>query len=104
MADVLIVGAGPTGLTLALWLTRFGVPVRIVDQAPGPGTTSRALVVHARILEHYAQLDLAEKLIARGIPLGGVNLWVKGVRAAHASFAEMGRGLSPYPYALICPQ
>ncbi|HZZ92908.1 MAG TPA: FAD-dependent monooxygenase [Usitatibacter sp.] len=104
MGNVLIVGAGPTGLTLALWLTRFGIPVRIVDKAPGPGTTSRALVVHARILEHYAQLGLAERLIALGVPLGGVNLWVNGERAAHASFGEMGRGLSPYPYALICPQ
>lgn len=38
---VLIVGAGPTGLVLALWLTRQGVPVRIVDKASGPGTASR---------------------------------------------------------------
>jgi 2-polyprenyl-6-methoxyphenol hydroxylase-like FAD-dependent oxidoreductase len=104
MADVLIVGAGPTGLTLALWLTRFGIPVRIVDSAPGPGTTSRALVVHARILEHYAQLGLAEALIARGLVMRGVNLWVRGERVARASFEDMGRGLSPYPFALICPQ
>jgi len=104
MAEVLIVGAGPTGLTLALWLNRFGIPLRIVDKASGPGTTSRALVVHARILEHYAQLGLAEELIARGMPLGGVNLWVRGERAAQVRFDRMGRGLSPYPYALICPQ
>ena len=42
---VLIIGAGPTGLVLALWLTRQGVGVRIVDAAPGPGTTSRAVVI-----------------------------------------------------------
>jgi 2-polyprenyl-6-methoxyphenol hydroxylase-like FAD-dependent oxidoreductase len=104
VVDVLIVGAGPTGLTLALWLTRFGIPVRIVDASPGPGTTSRALVVQARILEHYAQLGLADALIERGIPLAGVNLWVSGERAARTTFDKMGRGLSPYPYALICPQ
>jgi len=104
MADVLIVGAGPTGLTLALWLTRFGVSVRVVDRAEGPGTTSRALVVQARILEHYAQLGLADEVIEQGIPGAGANLWVKGERKAHVSFAEMGRGVSPYPYALIFPQ
>ena len=45
--EVLIVGAGPTGLTLALWLTRMGVTVRIVDKTAEPGTTSRALAVQA---------------------------------------------------------
>ncbi|WP_210237009.1 FAD-dependent monooxygenase, partial [Mesorhizobium sp. M8A.F.Ca.ET.213.01.1.1] len=48
---VLIAGAGPTGLTLALWLTRLGVPVRIFDKAAAPGETSRALAVQARTLE-----------------------------------------------------
>src|SRR5206468_10882067 len=75
---VVIAGAGPTGLVLALWLTPLGVGVRIFDPAPEPGTTSRALVVHARILEHYAQLGLADELVTHGIPLRGINLWVGG--------------------------
>jgi 2-polyprenyl-6-methoxyphenol hydroxylase-like FAD-dependent oxidoreductase len=49
--DVLIAGAGPTGLVLALWLTKLGVKVRIVDKTAEPGTTSRALAVQARTLE-----------------------------------------------------
>ena len=60
-ADVLIVGAGPTGLVLALWLTRLGIHVRIVDKALEPGTTSRALAVQARTLELYRQLGLASE-------------------------------------------
>ena len=59
-SDVLIVGAGPTGLVLALWLTQLRVAVRIVDSATGPGTTSRALAVQARTLELYRQLDLSD--------------------------------------------
>jgi NADPH-dependent 2,4-dienoyl-CoA reductase/sulfur reductase-like enzyme len=57
-SDVLIVGAGPTGLVLALWLTRLGARPRIIDKTAEPGTTSRALAVHARTLELYRQLDL----------------------------------------------
>ena len=54
--DVLIIGAGPTGLVLALWLARLGVRVRIVDKTAEPGTTSRALAVQARTLESTSSL------------------------------------------------
>jgi 2-polyprenyl-6-methoxyphenol hydroxylase-like FAD-dependent oxidoreductase len=62
-SDVLIIGAGPTGLVLALWLTKLGVKVRIVDKTAEPGTTSRALAVHARTLELYRQLELTDFVI-----------------------------------------
>src|SRR5262245_21948008 len=52
-------GAGPTGLVLAIWLTRLGVRLRIIDRTSEAGTTSRALVVHARTLELYRQVGLA---------------------------------------------
>jgi 2-polyprenyl-6-methoxyphenol hydroxylase-like FAD-dependent oxidoreductase len=64
---VLIVGAGPTGLVLALWLTRLGVPVRIIDKAAEPGTTSRALAVQARTLEFYRQVGIAAAVVERGV-------------------------------------
>src|SRR5208282_1175809 len=101
---VLIVGAGPTGLVLALWLTRLGVPVRIIDKTASAGTTSRALAVQARTLELYRQVGLADTVVEHGRRATAVNLWVAGKKAARAIFGNMGAGLSPFPYALIFPQ
>jgi 2-polyprenyl-6-methoxyphenol hydroxylase-like FAD-dependent oxidoreductase len=101
---VLIAGAGPTGLVLALWLTRLGVAVRIIDKAAEPGTTSRALAVQARTLEFYRQIGFAETLTERGLRLDAVNFWVAGRRVARAAFGAMGTGLSAFPYALIFQQ
>jgi 2-polyprenyl-6-methoxyphenol hydroxylase-like FAD-dependent oxidoreductase len=103
-ADVLIIGAGPTGLVLALWLTRLGVKVRIIDKTAEPGTTSRALAVQARTLELYRQLDLADAVVAKGHRVPAVNLWVKGKPKAQISLAAMGSGLTPYPFLQIFPQ
>jgi 2-polyprenyl-6-methoxyphenol hydroxylase-like FAD-dependent oxidoreductase len=103
-SDVLIIGAGPTGLVLALWLTRLGVKVRIVDKTAGPGTTSRALAVQARTLELYRQLDLTEAVVAQGHHVPAVNLWVKGEAAARLAFESVGAGLTPYPFLHIFPQ
>src|SRR5947208_8817099 len=84
--DVLITGAGPTGLVLGLWLTRLGVRVRIIDKAAEPGTTSRAIAVQARTLELYRQIGLADVLVERGWKTIIVNLWVAGKNAARAIF------------------
>jgi 2-polyprenyl-6-methoxyphenol hydroxylase-like FAD-dependent oxidoreductase len=102
--DVLIAGAGPTGLVLALWLTKQGVSVRIIDKTEGPGTTSRALAVQTRTLELYRQLDLTEAVLARGHRTPAVNLWVKGRPAAHMAFGDIGVGMTPYPFLHIFPQ
>ncbi|MDB5458277.1 MAG: FAD-dependent oxidoreductase [Caulobacteraceae bacterium] len=102
--EVLIVGAGPTGLVLALWLTRQGVKVRIVDKAAEPGATSRALAVQARTLEFYRTVGLAEAVIDRGHKVAHVNLWVKGAHAVQISLEEMGHGLSPFGFMFIYPQ
>jgi 2-polyprenyl-6-methoxyphenol hydroxylase-like FAD-dependent oxidoreductase len=102
--DVLIIGAGPTGLVLALWLTRLGVRVRIADKTAEPGTTSRALAVQARTLELYSQVGLADAVVERGRKMVAANLWVTGKKVARAVLGEMGAGLSPFPYALIFAQ
>jgi 2-polyprenyl-6-methoxyphenol hydroxylase-like FAD-dependent oxidoreductase len=102
--DVLIVGAGPTGLVLALWLTCLGVRVRILDKTAEPGTTSRALAVQARTLEFYRQMGLADTVVEGGRRVNAANLWVAGRKAARGVFGDMGAGLSPFPYALVYPQ
>src|ERR1700693_2626716 len=103
-SDVLIVGAGPTGLVLALWLTKLGVKVRIIDKTSGPGTTSRALAVQARTLELYRQLDLADAVVAQGHKVPAGHLWVKGEPVARLSFETIGADLTPYAFLQIFPQ
>ena len=103
-SDVLIIGAGPTGLVLALWLTKLGVNVRVLDKTAEPGTTSRALAVQARTLELYRQLNLADAVVERGHRVPAVNLWVKGEPAARLPFERIGSDLTPYPFLHIFPQ
>ena len=91
-SGVLIVGAGPTGLVLALWLTRLGVRVRIVDKTAEPGTTSRALAVQARTLELYRQIGLADAVVERGRKVLAVNLWVAGTAGGARRLRRHGRG------------
>src|SRR5262245_10392244 len=101
---VLIIGAGPTGLVLALWLTKLGVRVRIIDKTAEPGTTSRAVAVQARTLEFYRQVDLADTVVDAGVKVAAANFWARGVKAARLPLGRMGEGLSPFPYALTYPQ
>jgi len=102
---VLIVGAGPTGLVLALWLARLGVPVRIIDKSAEPGTTSRALAVQVRTLEFYRQIGLADEVVNRGHRVNSISFWAGGKqRGRSAVFGDMGKGLTPFPYVLIFPQ
>ncbi|KAJ5565820.1 hypothetical protein N7535_007458 [Penicillium sp. DV-2018c] len=102
--DVLIAGAGPTGLVLALWLHHQGVKVHIVDQAEAPTRDSRAIAVHARIVELYRQLGLADDLFELGYKLYATNLWFNGQHKARIPFGEFGHGLTAYPFLLTVPQ
>lgn len=104
MVDVLIVGAGPTGLVLALWLTKQGIKVRIIDRTSAPGSTSRAMVVQARTLELYRQLELDGPVTAAGHKNPGLNLWVGGKRKARLALGEAGERLTPFPFVLLFPQ
>ncbi len=102
--QILIVGAGPTGLMLANQLARRGVRFRIIDRHAGPAVQTRALGVQARTLEIYSYLGIAKRALDLGKPARGANIWARGRRAARLPVGEIGQGLSPYPYLLILGQ
>jgi 2-polyprenyl-6-methoxyphenol hydroxylase-like FAD-dependent oxidoreductase len=99
--DVLIVGAGPVGLTLGLLLSQFGVQCRIVDQRPGPVDTSNALGVHARTLELLNVLSLSQAFIDRGAWLDTVEIHSGGRVLAQIVFHDLQ---SMYRGVLSLPQ
>lgn len=102
--EVLVVGAGPTGLVLTLWLTKLGVRVRVVDKSAGPGLTSRAMAVHARTLEFYRQLGFGDEAVRRGLPMQRIHFREGTREAVTFDLSNIGEGLSPYPFVLSFPQ
>src|SRR5438067_5071359 len=102
--QVLIVGAGPTGLVLALWLSRCGVPFRLIDRKSQPGEGSRAMAVQARTLEFYRQLGIADAVIAAGFRIDRFRLRNESREIATVPLGQVGKGESPYPFALSFPQ
>ncbi len=104
MDELLIVGAGPTGLMLAVWLAQCGVRARIVEPKPGPTPETRAVTLQARTLEFWNLLGIADRALARGRQAAATNVWVDERVAARLPLGEVGQGLSPYPFVLILPQ
>ena len=102
--QVLIVGAGPTGLVLGLWLAKVGLPFRLIDKKAGPGEGSRAMVVQARTLEFYRQLGFAADVIAGGFRVERFHLRNLSGEMASVPLGVVGKGESPYPFALSFPQ
>ena len=102
--DVLIVGAGPTGLMLAAQLRRFGVPFRLVDRAGDRVRESRALAVQARTLELLDALGLADALVARGNPAARVRIHLEGRVAARAELGDFGVEDTRFPFILFVSQ
>ncbi len=102
--DVLVVGAGPTGLMLANQLGRRGVRALIIDRHAGPSRETRALGVQARTLEIYSKLGIVEQALQLGKRATGANMWAEGRRAARVPVGDIGKDLSPYPFLLILGQ
>jgi len=102
--DVLVVGAGPTGLMLANQLARRGVRAMIVDRHSGPSLQTRAIAVQARTLEIYSKLGIVERALELGKRGTGANMWARGRRMARVPLGDIGQDLSPYPFVLILGQ
>lgn len=102
--DVLIVGAGPTGLALACQLIRHGVDFVIIDAKDATTPFSRAIGVQARTLEIYEQIGLADKLIALGKPAEKVRMIAGGEVRGEAVLKDIGAGMSAYPFMLVVEQ
>jgi 2-polyprenyl-6-methoxyphenol hydroxylase-like FAD-dependent oxidoreductase len=99
--DVLVVGAGPTGLTLANELTRWGIAARVVEKAPLVSQHTKALGVQARTLEMVERLGLASAMVERGLPVTAFTIVSEGKPIARL---DLGAIDSPYPYLLMLPQ
>jgi 2-polyprenyl-6-methoxyphenol hydroxylase-like FAD-dependent oxidoreductase len=95
--DVLIVGAGPTGLTLAAELRRRGVDALLIDALEAPQHWDRATVVHPRSLEVFEALGIVERFIGAGVPQRAARLHSAGEVVAELDFSLSG---APYPYNL----
>jgi len=102
--DVIIIGAGPTGLSLACQLIRYGIDFVIFDKKESTTPHSKAIGIQARTLEIYEQIGLAEQLIAKGAIAEKARLLVGGKMRGEVEFAEIGKGLSLYPYVLLVEQ
>ncbi|HET9403491.1 MAG TPA: FAD-dependent monooxygenase [Burkholderiales bacterium] len=102
--DVLIVGAGPTGLMLANQLARHGVRAMIIDRHSGPAQQSRAMAVQARTLEIYSKMGIVDKALELGARGAAANMWANGRLTARIPIGDIGRSLSPYPFVLMLGQ
>jgi 2-polyprenyl-6-methoxyphenol hydroxylase-like FAD-dependent oxidoreductase len=102
--DVLVVGAGPTGLMLANWLVKLGVRVVVVDGKDGPTRESRALVVQARSIEVYDQLGIADKVLAAAHRAEAVAPGFGDRAFGRVPLGPLGGRLTPYPWIEVLEQ
>src|SRR6266704_88099 len=95
---------GPTGLMLANQLGRRGIRAMIVDRHSGPAQQTRAMAVHARTLEIYSKLGIAERALELGRRGNGANMWAEGKWTARIPLGDIGKSISPFPFVLMLGQ
>lgn len=102
--EVMIIGAGPTGLSLACQFLRCGIDFVIIDKNEGLTPYSKAIGVHARTLEIFEQIGLADEAVRQGTIAGKGRLLIDGEVRGEFDFSNIGEGLSPYPFVLMLEQ
>ena len=99
--EVLVVGAGPVGLTMACELARSGVRCRIIDKVAAPASTSRALAIFPRTLEVFEMMGVIDPVLKAGHQLNGVAIYNRSGQIAHIGFSSLP---SRYRFAISLPQ
>lgn len=99
--DVLVVGAGPVGLTMAAELARYGLSVRIVEKLAQPSDKSKALVLWSRTLELMDRMGCTQGFLEAGFRAKAANITAEGTPIARLDLTGVP---SPYPFALMLPQ
>ena len=102
--DVLVVGAGPTGLMMACQLAIHKVSFRIIDKKLQPSSYSGALIVHARTMEIFEQIGIAEKVLQKSMQANLLSIVFNGVKKAQISLKNIGQGLSQFPNLYLIEQ
>jgi 2-polyprenyl-6-methoxyphenol hydroxylase-like FAD-dependent oxidoreductase len=101
--EVLVVGAGPVGLTMACELLRHGVSCRIIDKNQSATHESRALAIQARTLEVFKDIEIIDEVLLRGKITHGINAYTNKRHIAHIEF-KLDNTDTPYPFLVILPQ
>ena len=102
--QAVIIGAGPTGLSMAAQLQRYNINYVILEWNEGITKLSKAVVVQARTLEIFEELGLAEEAVRRGRLTTALNIYYKGQRKAEIDLAGLGDGISAFPFVLSLEQ
>lgn len=104
MIDVLIVGAGPTGLMMAMLCKRLGLSYRIIDKSSGPAPESRAIGIQARTLELFHKLGIADEFLEHGMRAAGAKLHLNGELRLEVDVSDMARSDTLYPFVFFLSQ
>ena len=98
---ILVVGAGPTGLTMAAELTRHGIPCRIIDQKSGVTDKTKALSVQSRTMEVFEDMGIIDEVIERGRIVSGFSFYNEDQRIFQVASGDLD---TPYPFNMLYPQ